>query len=86
MTGCDQNHTGSVELPGYRELLDATLATDDRAQRKAAFAKLQRFQVENALLVPLMFNTSVSSFTPQVKNFIWGMIDKPKVTEVWLDA
>jgi len=79
-------NAGGVELPGYRDLLDATLATTDREQRKAAFAKLQRFQVENALLVPLMFNTSVCAFLPKVKRFIWGMIDKPKVTEVWLDA
>ena len=51
-----------------------------------AFAKLQKFQVENALLVPLMFNTSVSAYWPKVKNFVFGMIDKPKGTEVWLDG
>ena len=79
-------NAGGVELPGYRELLDATLATSDRAQRKVAFAKLQKFQVENALLVPLMFNTSVSAYWPKVKSFVFGMIDKPKVTEVWLDT
>jgi len=42
-------NAGKVELPGFRELLDATMEVDDRAARKAAFAKLQRFVVEQAL-------------------------------------
>jgi ABC-type transport system substrate-binding protein len=79
-------NAGGVELPGYRELLDATMASTDRAARKAAFAKLQRFVVENALLVPLLFNTAITVRHPRVKGFVWGMIGKPKCTEVWLDA
>jgi peptide/nickel transport system substrate-binding protein/glutathione transport system substrate-binding protein len=77
-------NAGGVELPGYRELLAATLATNDHAGRKAAFANLQKFVVENALLVPVLFNTSVSVSNPRVRNFIVGLVDKPKVTEVWL--
>ncbi len=77
-------NAGGVELPGYRELLEATFANNDRAARKEAFAKLQNFVVENALLVPLMFNTSVTVRNSKVKNFIAGLIDKPKLTEVWL--
>jgi ABC-type transport system substrate-binding protein len=79
-------NAGGVELPSYRELLDATMASTDRAARKAAFAKLQRFVVENALLVPLLFNTTITVRHPRVKGFVWGMIGKPKCTEVWLDA
>jgi peptide/nickel transport system substrate-binding protein/glutathione transport system substrate-binding protein len=79
-------NAGGVELPGYRELLEATFANNDRAARKAAFAKLQEFVVENALLVPLMFNTSVTVLSTKVKNFAAGLIDKPKLTEVWLEA
>ena len=40
---------GKIELPGFRELLDATMAAQDQESRKAAFAKLQKFVVENAL-------------------------------------
>jgi ABC-type transport system substrate-binding protein len=79
-------NAGGVELPGYRELLNATLATTERGMRKAAFTKLQRFQIENALLLPIMFSTAVSVHQPRVKNFVWGMISKPKSAEVWLDA
>jgi ABC-type transport system substrate-binding protein len=79
-------NAGAVELPGYRPLLDATMATTDLAQRKAAFAKLQRFVVENALLVPIVFNTAVTVHHPRVNGFVLGMIGKPKCTDVWLDA
>ena len=40
-----------VELPGFRELLDATMDTPDQIARKAAFAKLQKFVVEQALQI-----------------------------------
>jgi hypothetical protein len=42
--------------------------------------------VENALLVPLLFNTAITVRHPKVKGFVLGMIGKPKCTEVWLDA
>ena len=79
-------NAGGVELGGYRELLDATMATTDRAARRAAFAKLQRFVVENALLVPIVFNTSINVHHPRVKNFVAGLIAKPKCTTVWLET
>ena len=79
-------NAGGVELAGYRELLDATMATTDRAARQAAFAKLQKFVVENALLVPILFNTAVTAHHPRVRNFVLGMIGKPKCTDVWLDG
>jgi len=78
-------NAGGVELPGYREALLATLSATDNAARKAAFAALQKFVVENALLVPVLFNTTVAVSTPRVKNFQVGLMDKPKVTEVWLE-
>ena len=77
-------NAGGVEFPGYRELLLATLAATDNASRKAAFAALSKFTVENALLVPVLFNTSVTVHNPKVKNFVVSLVDKPKVTEVWL--
>jgi peptide/nickel transport system substrate-binding protein/glutathione transport system substrate-binding protein len=79
-------NAGGVELPGFRALLDATMAATGQAARKAAFAKLQRFEIENALMVTLLFNTSVSVASPKVKNFVFGSIDKPKLTEVSLEA
>jgi ABC-type transport system substrate-binding protein len=79
-------NAGGVELPGYRELLDATMATTERAARTEAFAKLQRFVIENALLVPIVFNTAIAVHHPRVKGFVTGIIGKPKCADVWLDA
>jgi ABC-type transport system substrate-binding protein len=62
------------------------MATTDRAARKAAFAKLQRFVVENALLVPIVFNTAIAVHHPRVKGFVTGIIGKPKCADVWLDG
>src|ERR1700755_1599091 len=53
-------NAGGVEPAGSRALLHAPRATTDREARKAAFAKLQRFVVENALLVPIVFNTAIT--------------------------
>src|SRR6516165_7453022 len=52
-------NAGRVELPGYRELMDATQAIDDVEARKAAFAKLQRFVIENALVLTFLFQTDL---------------------------
>jgi peptide/nickel transport system substrate-binding protein/glutathione transport system substrate-binding protein len=79
-------NAGGVELPGFRALLDATMATTDQAERTAAFAKLQRFEVEQALMVTLLFNRSVSAYSSKVKNLVFGALDKPKLAEVWLEA
>jgi ABC-type transport system substrate-binding protein len=64
-------NAGGVELPGYRELLDATMASTDRAAR-AARCKLQRFVVENALLVPIVFNTAITVHHPRLKGLFSG--------------
>jgi ABC-type transport system substrate-binding protein len=79
-------NAGKIELPGFRELLDATMATSDQAVRKVAFAKLQRFVIENALQVPQFIAPSVSIASPKVKNFTAGLLAIPKFTEVWLEA
>jgi peptide/nickel transport system substrate-binding protein/glutathione transport system substrate-binding protein len=79
-------NAGKVELPGFRELLDATMEVDDRAARKAAFAKLQRFVVEQALQAPqyVMFGVTVRS--KQVRNYVDGLLTTPKFHQVWLET
>jgi ABC-type transport system substrate-binding protein len=79
-------NAGGIELPGYRELLDATMLSTDQGERKAAFAKMQAFVVENALMLPLLFNNYLEVHDPKVKNFSYGLLGKPKFTEVWLEA
>ncbi len=77
---------GKVELPGFRELMDATESAQDQESRKAAFVKLQRFVIEQALQVPQYIWPGVTVLSPKVKNFNGGIIGTPKFQEVWLAA
>jgi peptide/nickel transport system substrate-binding protein/glutathione transport system substrate-binding protein len=79
-------NASGIELPGFRSLLDATARTEDRAQRKAAFAKLQRFVIEQAMQLPQYVKAGVVVMTPKVQNLHNGLLISPKFTEVWLAA
>jgi peptide/nickel transport system substrate-binding protein/glutathione transport system substrate-binding protein len=79
-------NAGKIELPGFRELLDATMAAPDQESRKAAFAKLQRFTVEQALQLVQYIGAGVAIRSPKVQNFALGLLTTPKFTEVWFDA
>jgi ABC-type transport system substrate-binding protein len=79
-------NAGGVELPGFRELLDASMAEQDEAARKQVFVKLQRFVVEQALQLVQYISPAVAVFSPKVQNFRESMISVPKLTEVWLKA
>ena len=62
-------NAGGVELPGFRELLDATMEAQDQATRKAAFVKLQRFVLEQAMQMVQYISPAVSVASPKVQNF-----------------
>jgi ABC-type transport system substrate-binding protein len=79
-------NAGRVELPGFRELLDATMDTPEQSVRKAAFAKLQRFVVENALQMVQFIAPAIGVMSPKVQNYTDGLPATPKFTEVWLSA
>ena len=79
-------NAGKIELPGFRPLLDATMAAPDRGTRKAAFAKLQRFVIEQALQVPQFIGPGIAVASPKVKNLVYGLLTTPKFQEVWLAA
>jgi peptide/nickel transport system substrate-binding protein/glutathione transport system substrate-binding protein len=79
-------NAGGVELPGFRELLDATMAAQDQAGRKEAFVKLQRFVVEQALQLVQYISPAVSVSSPKVMNYQDSLLAVPKLTDVWLKA
>jgi peptide/nickel transport system substrate-binding protein/glutathione transport system substrate-binding protein len=79
-------NASGIELPGYRSLYDATLATTDKAERKKAFAKLQRFVIEQALQLVQYISPAVSVASPKVMNYQDSLISVPKLGEVWLQA
>jgi peptide/nickel transport system substrate-binding protein/glutathione transport system substrate-binding protein len=77
---------GGVELPGFRELLDETMAAQDQAARKAAFVKLQRFVSEQALQMVQFISPAVHVANKKVMNYQDSLLSVPKFTEVWLQA
>lgn len=79
-------NAGSVELPGYRDLVNATQSTDDMTQRKAAFAKLQKFVIDNALVLTFMFQTNIQVQTKKVKGVTVDLTNKPRFHAAWLTA
>ena len=79
-------NAGGVELPGFRELLDATMAESDQAKRKEAFAKLQKFVVEQGLQLVQYISPAVHVASPKVANYRDSLLSVPKLTDVWLKA
>jgi ABC-type transport system substrate-binding protein len=79
-------NASGIELPGFRELMDATMAAQDQPARKEAFAKLQRFVIEQALQLVQYVSPAVSVHSPKVMNFQDSLLAVPKLTEVWLKA
>jgi len=79
-------NAGNVELPGYREMINATQATNDMSERKAAFAKLQKFVIDNALVLTFMFQTNLTVADPKVKGVTIDLTNKPRFHRAWLAA
>lgn len=75
-----------IELPGFRELLDATMEAQEQDKRKLAFVKLQQFVNEQALQLVQYISPAVSVASPKVKNHQESLLSVPKFTEVWIDA
>jgi peptide/nickel transport system substrate-binding protein/glutathione transport system substrate-binding protein len=79
-------NASGIELPGYRSLYDATLATTDKAERKKAFAKLQRFVIENALLMTFVFQTGPVIMNKKVNGVEVDLAFRPRFHKAWLTA
>ena len=79
-------NAGRTELPGYRDLINATQATDDLTARKAAFAKLQRFVIENALVLTFLFQTNLMIAQKSVQGVTVDLTNKPRFHTAWLAA
>jgi len=77
-------NAGKVELPGYRELVDATMAASSQEERKAAFVKLQRFVNEEALQLVQFISAGVTVRGKNVQNFEDNLLTTPKFHRLWL--
>lgn len=70
--------------PGMAQALaDAQSGTSMEA-RKAAFVKVQRLALDNALFCPLMFDVQMVVHSNRVKGYRPNLIGKPKLDEISL--
>jgi ABC-type transport system substrate-binding protein len=79
-------NTSGIELPGYRDLINASQAAEDRTERKAILAKLQRFVIENALVLTFLFQNNPVVSHPKVKDVIVDLSHRPRFHDAWLAA
>ncbi len=79
-------NAGGSETPGFPALLDATVDTDDLKARAAAFGKLERLAAEQALMLPMMFEAEIVTFTNKVHGYEPNLLGKPKLQTMWLEA
>lgn len=79
-------NAGKIELPGYRELIDASMSAPDQTTRKKVFAELQKFVAENAMELVQYISQGVIVRSPKVHNYVDGLLTTPKFHELWIEA
>jgi ABC-type transport system substrate-binding protein len=71
--------------PGLVDALNESRASQDIDIRRAAFAKVQRIVMENALVAPLVFQYELDAINAMVKNYRPNLLGKPKFEDDWLE-
>ena len=79
-------NAGGEETPELRKLLDASVADNDVAKRKVALQAVQKYVTEQALYVTFYFSYGLWARSPRVQNFRFGLLERPKFNEVWMEA
>ncbi|MCJ9669816.1 MULTISPECIES: ABC transporter substrate-binding protein [unclassified Neorhizobium] len=85
-SGTAYRNAAKIELPGYRELMDASMNTFDNAKRKDVLFKMQRFVLENALHLPQFSSAGIIIRTPKVHGFNFSLLQRPRFHKVWMEA
>lgn len=80
-------NAGKVDpAPGRAEAQLQTQAVEDLAERKKAFAKLQRIVAEHSLFVPIVVQYDLQAMTDKVQGYTSNLLGKPKFEHVWLKS
>jgi ABC-type transport system substrate-binding protein len=70
--------------PELADAIKASRAVDGLEARKAAFAKVQRLVMDNALVVPIAFQYEFDAMSQTVMDYKPNLLGKPKFENVWL--
>jgi len=79
-------NAGGVELPGYRELLDAHHGDHRPGGAQGRVCKIAALRGREPLAGTDRVQHAITVHHPRLKGFVLGMIGKPKCADVWLDA
>ena len=80
-------NAGRADLPAdLPDALKQTRASENIEERRAAFAKVQRIVMENALVCPIAFQFELDALAAKVKGFRPNLLGKPKYEDVWLES
>ncbi len=66
------NNPSHTTTPGIDEALASADATADVAKQGAAYQQISKIVMENALSVPLYFNSGVTVYSPSLQNVAYG--------------
>jgi peptide/nickel transport system permease protein/peptide/nickel transport system substrate-binding protein len=70
---------GKVAIPGLDEVLAQAVATEDTAQRAAAYAQADKLIADFAPYAPLYFRGDVTAYSTAVTGYTASLLGKPKV-------
>jgi ABC-type transport system substrate-binding protein len=79
-------NAGGGETPGIEDLLARSVGTSDLEARKAELSKLQKKVLEQALMLPMMFEAEIVAFNKKVHGYEPNLLGKPKLHLIWMDA
>jgi peptide/nickel transport system substrate-binding protein len=66
------NNPSHTTTPGVDEALASADATSDVAKQGAAYQKISKLVMDNALSVPLYFNSGVTVYSPNLQNIVYA--------------
>ena len=86
MPGGYYNRGDVPPTPELKQAILDTLAAQDQAKRKEAFARALRFERDSALYAPLCFDPEIVVHNPRVKGFVPTLLGKPRFDGISLEA
>jgi ABC-type oligopeptide transport system substrate-binding subunit len=76
----------ATEPDGFAEALAESQASQDLKVRAAALSKLQHLVMDNALMVPLVFDAQFNAFSKKVKGFEPNLFGRMRLDSVYLEG
>jgi peptide/nickel transport system substrate-binding protein len=85
VTGGGQFNRTRIEDPKLDDLIDRARSSSDTEERKSLYSEIQKFVVENALILPLWDNSWITIAAPEVKGLRFDLEGRPLLYNVWVE-